>query len=74
MADLCAAQILRGSDNIDLRKDSPMAVLFGLLIAEPTATLFDALLHKTAIAAIIASALCLVVNLRREPWVTVEYA
>ena len=51
-----------------------VAVLFGFLIAESTATLFAALLHKTAIAAIIASALCLVVNLRRAPWVTVEYA
>ena len=53
---------------------SEVAVLFGFLIAEPTATLFAALLHKTAIAAIIASALCLVVNLRRAPWVTTEYA
>jgi len=53
---------------------SDVAVLFGFLIAEPTATLFAALLHKTAIAAIIASALCLVVNLRRAPWVTTEYA
>ncbi len=51
-----------------------MAVLFGFLIAEPTATLFAALLHKTASAAIIASALCLVVNLRAAPWVAVEYA
>lgn len=53
---------------------SDVAVLFGLLIAEPTATMFAALLHKTAIAAIIASALCLVVNLRRAQWATVEYA
>jgi beta-carotene 15,15'-dioxygenase len=53
---------------------SDVAVLFGFLIAEPTATLFAALLHKTAIAAIIASALCLVVNRRRAPWVTVEHA
>ena len=51
-----------------------VVVLFGFLIPEPTATLFAALLHKTAIAAIIASALCLVVNLRRAPWVMVEYA
>ena len=51
-----------------------VAVLFGFLIAEPTATLFAALLHKTAIAAIIASALCMVVNLRAAPWVAVEYA
>ena len=53
---------------------SDVAVLFGFLTAEPTATLFAALLHKTAIAAVIASALCLVVNLRAAPWVTVEYA
>ena len=53
---------------------SDVAVLFGFLIAEPTATLFAALLHKTAIAAIIASALCLMVNLRAAPWVTAEYA
>ena len=53
---------------------SEVAVLFGFLITEPTATLFAALLHKTAIVAIIASALCLVVNLKRAPWVTVEYA
>ena len=53
---------------------SDVAVLFGFLIAEPTATLFAALLHKTAIAAIIASVLCLAVNLRAAPWVTVEYA
>jgi beta-carotene 15,15'-dioxygenase len=53
---------------------SDVAVLFSFLTAEPTATLFAALLHKTAIAAIIASALCLVVNLRAAPWVTVEYA
>ena len=53
---------------------SDVALLFGFLIAAPTATLFAALLHKTAIAAIIASALCLVVNLRAAPWVTVEYA
>lgn len=53
---------------------SDVAVLFGFLTAEPTATLFAALLHKTAIAAIIASAVCLVVNFRRAPWVTVEYA
>ena len=53
---------------------SDVAVLFGFLIAEPTATLFAALLHKTASAAIIASALCLVVNLRAAPWVAVEYA
>ena len=53
---------------------SDVAVLFGFLIAEPAATLFAALLHKTAIAAIIASALCLVVNLRAAPWVMVEYA
>ena len=51
-----------------------MAALFGFLIAEPTATLFAALLYKTAIAEIFASTLCLVVNLRRAPWVTVEYA
>lgn len=53
---------------------SDVAVLFGFLTAESTATLFAALLHKTAIAAIFVSALCLVVNLRRAPWVTVEYA
>jgi Brp/Blh family beta-carotene 15,15'-monooxygenase len=53
---------------------SDVAVLFGFLIAEPTATLFAALLHKMAIAAIIASVLCLVVNLRAAPWVAVEYA
>ncbi len=53
---------------------SDVAVPFGFLIAEPTATLFAALLHKTAIVAIITSALCLVVNLRAAPWVTVEYA
>ena len=53
---------------------SDVAVLFGFLIAEPSATPFAALMHKTAIAAIIASALCLVVNLRRAPWVTAEYA
>jgi beta-carotene 15,15'-dioxygenase len=53
---------------------SDVAVLFGFLITEPAATLFAALLHKTAIAAIIASALCLVVNLRPAPWVTVEFA
>ena len=53
---------------------SDVAVLFGFLTAEPTATLFAALMHKTAIAAIIASALCLVMNLRRAPWVMVEYA
>lgn len=51
-----------------------VAVLFGFLIPEPSATLFAALLHKTAIAAVIASALCLVVNLRAAPWVAVEYA
>jgi Brp/Blh family beta-carotene 15,15'-monooxygenase len=53
---------------------SDVAVLFGFLTAEPTATLFAALLYKIAITAIIASALCLVVNLRPAPWVTVEYA
>ena len=53
---------------------SDVAVLFGFLTAEPTATLFAALLHKTAIAAIFVSALCLMVNLRRTPWVMVEYA
>lgn len=53
---------------------SDVAVLFGFLTAEPTATLFAALLHKTAIAVIIASAVCMVVNLRAAPWVTVEYA
>jgi Brp/Blh family beta-carotene 15,15'-monooxygenase len=53
---------------------SDVAVLFGFLILKPTATLFAALLHKTAIAAIIVSGLCLVVNLMRAPWVTVEYA
>lgn len=52
---------------------SDVAVLFGFLIAEPTATLLAPLLHKTAIAAIIASALFLVVNLRNAPWVTLEY-
>lgn len=52
---------------------SDVAVLFGFLTEEPTATLLAALLHKTAIAAIIASALFLVVNLRRAPWVTLEY-
>jgi Brp/Blh family beta-carotene 15,15'-monooxygenase len=52
---------------------SDVAVLFGFLAAEPTATLFAALLHNTAIAAIIASALCLVLNHRCAPWVTVEY-
>ena len=53
---------------------SDVAALFGFLTPQPTATLFAALLHKTAIAAIIASALCLVVNLRAAPWVMVEYA
>jgi Brp/Blh family beta-carotene 15,15'-monooxygenase len=53
---------------------SDVASLFGYLTSESTAPLFAALLHKTAIAAIIASALCLVVNLRRAPWVAVEYA
>ena len=53
---------------------SDVAVLFGFLIPEPTATLFAALLHNIAIAAIIASALCLLVNLRHAPWVAVEYA
>lgn len=52
---------------------SDVAVLFGFLTAEPTATLFAALMHKTAMAAIIASALCLVMNLRAAPWVTLEY-
>ncbi len=53
---------------------SDVVVSFGFLISGPTATLFAAMLHKTAIAAIIASALCLVVNLRAAPWVMVEYA
>ncbi|MGV8952679.1 MAG: Brp/Blh family beta-carotene 15,15'-dioxygenase [Cypionkella sp.] len=53
---------------------SDVTVLFGFLTAEPTATLFAALLHKAAIAAIFVSALCLVVNLRPAPWVAVEYA
>lgn len=53
---------------------SDVAALFGFLTAEPTAILFANMLHKTAIAAIIASTLCLVVNQRRAPWVTVEYA
>jgi hypothetical protein len=52
---------------------SDVAVLLSFLIAEPTTTLFAALLHKTVIAAMMASALCLVVNLRRAPWVKVEY-
>ena len=53
---------------------SDVVVLFGFLTTEPTATLFAALLYKIAIAAIIVSALCLVVNLRPAPWVAVEYA
>jgi Brp/Blh family beta-carotene 15,15'-monooxygenase len=52
---------------------SEVAVLFGFLTSEPTATLFADLLHKIAIAAIIASAVCLAFNVRRAPWVTVEY-
>jgi Brp/Blh family beta-carotene 15,15'-monooxygenase len=53
---------------------SDVAMLFGLLTSETTATLFADLMHKTAIAAIVASVLCLVLNVRRAPWVIVEYA
>ena len=52
---------------------SEVAVLFGFLTSEPTATLFADLLQKIAIAAIIASAVCLTFTVRRAPWVTVEY-
>lgn len=53
---------------------SDVAMLFGLLTSEPQATLFANVLHKTAIAAIAASALSLVLNVWRAPWVVVEYA
>ena len=51
-----------------------VAMLFGYLTSGPTARLFAALLHKTAIAALIASALCMVINRKHAPWVSVEYA
>jgi Brp/Blh family beta-carotene 15,15'-monooxygenase len=53
---------------------SDVAMLFGLLTSESTATLFADLMQNTAIAAIIVSVLCLVLNVRRAPWVTLEYA
>ncbi len=53
---------------------SDVAVLFGFLTSEPTATLFAELMHKIAVAALIASALCLALNLRRAPWVLVEFS
>jgi len=53
---------------------SDVAMLFGLLTSAPTAIQFADLLHKTAVASIIASAICLVFNFRRAPWVVVEYA
>ena len=51
-----------------------VAVLFGFLTSESTATLFAYLLNKIALPAIVASALCLLLNCRRAPWVLVEYA
>jgi len=53
---------------------SDVAMLFGLLTSEPTATLFADLMHNTAIAAIVASVFCLVLNFKRAPWVMMEYA
>ena len=53
---------------------SDVAMLFGLLTSAPTAIQFADLLHKTAVASIIASAICLAFNFRRAPWVVVEYA
>jgi len=53
---------------------SDVAMLFGLLTLEPTATLFADLMHNTAIAAIVASVFCLIWNVRRAPWIVVEYA
>lgn len=52
---------------------SDVAVLFGFLTSEATATLFADLLQKIAIAAVIASAMCLAFTVRRASWVTVEY-
>jgi len=53
---------------------SDVAMLFGFLTSEATATRFAVLMHKTAIAAIVASVFCLVLNFKRAPWVIMDYA
>jgi len=53
---------------------SDVEMLFGLLTSAPTAIQFANLLNKSAIPAIIVSAICLISNFRRAPWVVVEYA